>query len=417
MRKLSVTVVSALEPWSMMTDAGAPSLVETLKGYLQAGWKVDYMTCRKRRAQGGCHEVESDLDFEDLRVQRFELPPPQAALGGRVQAKVQRLRDFPRAAADALCEYLESKSPDLIYAYEEGAVAAVARLAAKRRLPSPVVNRFQGTILGDRYANLAHCLRKYESWRALRCRADLYIMTDDGTFGDRALRHWNQTVTSENLLFIRNGINKDAFHAKQSREEALQDLGLASDRLYLLTVSRLAGWKRVDRAIRLMSIISHRLPNTRLLICGDGEARAELEKLAKALRVVDCVQFLGSQPQHVVTKLLSATDVFLSLYDISNCGNPLFEALLSGCCIVTLNNGGTGTVIVDGRNGRLVSPEHERELPELVLELLGNARQRALLRHGAREWASRELLSWEDRMATELQWIESRLHLQRVRSA
>jgi glycosyltransferase involved in cell wall biosynthesis len=397
-----------------MRDAGAPSLVETLKGYLTAGWHVDYLTCRKRKVQGGSHEMEIDPGLGDLRVLRFELPPSQMALGGRVQAKVQRLRDFPKAA-DALRGYLESESPALIYAYEEGAIAAVARLATRSCLPAPVVNRFQGTILGYRYASLAHCVRKYESWRALRCRADLYVMTDDGTFGDRALRHWNRYVTADNLLFIRNGINKGAFGGKRSRDEALRELGLGSDRLYLLTVSRLAGWKRVDRAIRLIAAIRDRIPAARLLICGDGEVRGELEKLTKSLRVTECVHFLGSQPRQVVAELLSAADVFLSLYDISNCGNPLFEALLSGCCIVTLDNGGTGGVMVDGYNGRLVPMEKEYDLPEIVSGLLTDASQRVLLRHGAQEWASRELSSWEDRMATEVQWIESRLRLRCAR--
>lgn len=404
-----IVLLSALEPWSMAGEVGAPSLFETLKGYARAGWQVDYLTSRKHSVQGGSHERDIDFDLPGVTVRRFEMPALAGALGGRVQAKLDRLHRFPKQAAAALARYLAVTTPDVIYAYEEGAIAAVARLARHGRLPAPVVHRFQGTILGERHVSLLHCLRKYESWRALRCRGDFYVMTDDGTLGDRALRFWNRHVTAEDLLFLRNGIDRDLFGAAPPREETLRQLGLPADRLYLLAVSRLAGWKRVDRAIRIVAALAGQFPALQLLICGDGEVRGQLEALAGELGVARRVQFLGSQPRPVISRLMSATDVFLSLYDISNCGNPLFEALLSGCCVVTLDNGGTGTVIRDGYNGRLVPLEREAELPGIVARLLASPDERAALSSGARNWAAREMRTWDERMRIEIHWLEERL--------
>ena len=87
-----------------------------------------------------------------------------------------------------------------------------------------------------------------------------------------------------------------------------------------------------------------------MLVLGDGEQRGSLEALSRELHVDDRVIFFGHVAQNKVQSILSQTDVFLSLYDLSNIGNPLFEAMNAGVPVLTVDVGATGTVIRDGEN-------------------------------------------------------------------
>ena len=100
-----------------------------------------------------------------------------------------------------------------------------------------------------------------------------------------------------------------------------------------------------------------------------------------------------------------------SLYDISNCGNPLFEALLSGIPVITLNNGSTSAVVTDRINGLLVEPNDQFGLFSATLELYENESLRRKISEGGLAWARQNMLSWDDRMEVELSWIYSQVQL------
>jgi len=393
----------------MGSGVGAPSLFEMMRGYTQAGWHIHYVTASKRALGGGSHEQDIGVTLEGVTVHRFDLPTPFLWLGARFQGKLDRLYLFPKYAALAVQELLDTISPTLIYAYEEGAVLAIDRVRSSRRFDCPVVHRFQGTILGSQFNHWPTRLRKFESWRALGKQANMYIMTDDGTMGDRALYNINCYVNCDNLFFKRNGIDLDIASVSVDREATLAQFGVAPDEFTLLMVSRLAGWKRVDRGIDLIAALKNKCPNLRLLIVGDGECREQLERRSRELGLDEEVQFVGSQSRQTVAKLMNLCDIFLSLYDVSNCGNPLFEALLCGRAIVTLNNGTTSEVIQHRSNGILIEPNDNQALENAVCELVDVPEFGTQLSRGALTWAAENLYSWEARLQAEIHWVDSKI--------
>ena len=99
------------------------------------------------------------------------------------------------------------------------------------------------------------------------------VMTDDGTLGDQALTYWNSHVTEDNLLFIRNGIDSTGKGEKVDHTSTLERFSETGDAPILLMVSRLAGWKRIDRGIDLVSDLRGRYSSTKLIVVGDGEQK------------------------------------------------------------------------------------------------------------------------------------------------
>ena len=139
-----------------------------------------------------------------------------------------------------------------------------------------------------------------------------------------------------------------------------------------------------------------------MLVLGDGEQRGSLEALSRELHVDDRVIFFGHVAQNKVQSILAQTDVFLSLYDLSNIGNPLFEAMNAGVPVLTVDVGATGTVIRDGENGLLLSTW---DLPEAVKRLgtlLDDGRLRKTIAANAAAYIEKNLLSWQARIAAEL---------------
>ncbi len=291
---------------------------------------------------------------------------------------------------------------DLFYGYEFSG-APVASLLGKlfRR---PVVNRFQGTylhpVLGRPRWWLS--LLNLENVVAMKAPAGLVVMGDDGTHGEEILRRIG--VPDSRVLSLTNGVEFGFYNPRLKPRDLKIEAGLAPDDFVLVTVSKLALWKRVDRAINALPDLVERVPNVRLVVVGDGRLRAALEQLAIKLGVRERVWFIGAVQHPEVKRFMHMADVFISLFDLSNRGNSLLEAMVCGQCIVTLDDGSVNDLIVDGETGVLISPgKVEEELPETLISLHGDARLRHRLGKAAQKKACERLMPVEERMRIEVE--------------
>jgi glycosyltransferase involved in cell wall biosynthesis len=250
-------------------------------------------------------------------------------------------------------------------------------------------------------------LRRYEEALALRFAADLYIMTDDGTRGDEVLARLNPAAMPR-LRFWRNGLDLERLQPADANDRAAEQraLGIADGAFVLVTASRLAAWKRVDRAIAALPEIVRSLPNALLLVVGDGEERSSLERLSRDLGMADHVRFAGAVPQEDVVRYMRAAEVFLALADLSNVGNPLLEAMCCALPPVAVDAGDTASLVRDGETGQLLPGGDAATVARAVIELARDASLRARLAEGARRYASEHFWTWEDRLRAELEEVE-----------
>ena len=418
---MNILMVSALDVWSLADGRGAPSLYRTLKAYGARGHHVHYLA----PDVGANHFGPPSVDAADVStpqipnvtftrfpvpsVSRWRLPWPQLAL--KVDQKMRFATAFPVVAARRAEEVLRSESIDLLYAYEVHGCLAARIL--QRHCKLPTVCRFQGTVMHPTLDNPLARARRYEEVLALRTPADLYIMTNDGTRGDEVLARLNPRSQGR-VRFWRNGLDMDRLKPATPRQTvaAREALGIAGDRFVLMTACVLLPWKRVDRAIRALSLVRQQLPEAQLLVLGDGEERGHLEDLARELGVVDAVRFEGAVPQADVLRYLWAADVFLSLNDLSNVGNPLLEAMACGKPIITIDNGATGDLIRDDDTGLLLPSGEPQRVADAVLRLAKDRTLRHRVARGARAYATANFWTWEQRLAAELEEVERLVAIQ-----
>jgi glycosyltransferase involved in cell wall biosynthesis len=126
---------------------------------------------------------------------------------------------------------------------------------------------------------------------------------------------------------------------------------------YFLFVGRLRIRKGVEVLLEAMSALRDRLPQARLLIAGDGEHRASLERRAAELELGAAVRFLGRCDASRVRGLLRRARALVvpSIYE----GMPLvvLEAMEAGVPVIASAVSGIPEVVEDGGTGWLVPPE------------------------------------------------------------
>jgi glycosyltransferase involved in cell wall biosynthesis len=109
-------------------------------------------------------------------------------------------------------------------------------------------------------------------------------------------------------------------------------------------------------------------PRARLLLCGDGHLRAQLQTQAASLG--DRVSFLGIRDD--VPALLASADLFVfpSLWEGQ--GNALLEAMAVGTPIVATAIPSTVETLTDGAQASLVPPGDAAALAAAMLRVLGD---------------------------------------------
>ena len=133
----------------------------------------------------------------------------------------------------------------------------------------------------------------------------------------------------------------------------------------IVYVGRLIHAKGVQDLLVAFELVKDRIPDASLVIVGDGDYRAELERQAGSR-----VEFLGTYTQERVANLLTVADVFVHPSYSEGQPSAVAEASAIGLPVIATNVGGTRELIEDGITGYLVNPRDARTLASRILTLL-----------------------------------------------
>jgi len=146
------------------------------------------------------------------------------------------------------------------------------------------------------------------------------------------------------------------------REDAAEGEG------FFLFVGRL----RIRKGVEVLLEAMRGVPGARLLIAGDGEHRASLERRATALELGPAVRFLGRCDAARVRGLLRGARALVvpSIYE----GMPLvvLEAMEAGVPVIASAVSGIPEVVEGGVTGWLVPPEAPEALAEALAAALAD---------------------------------------------
>jgi colanic acid biosynthesis glycosyl transferase WcaI len=160
---------------------------------------------------------------------------------------------------------------------------------------------------------------------------------------------------------------------------ARKDFGLPADKVIVLY----AGDMQAEQGLEILVEAAWGLRKNsaiHFVLCGQGSARAHLERAAREMRNV---QFLPPQPPEKLNQLLNAADIHVlpQRADAANLVMPsnLLEMLASGKVVLTTANPNSEVGKVVGQVGVLVPPGDQPALWEAILELGISSQERTRL--------------------------------------
>jgi len=176
----------------------------------------------------------------------------------------------------------------------------------------------------------------------------------------------------ERVWLWRRGVDAARFDPGH-RSAALRRAVAAEGQVIVGYVGRLAVEKRVD----LLAPVS-RIPGVRVVVVGDGPARAGLE------RAMPDAVFLGERQGAQLARIFASLDLFVHTGPFETFGQTIQEALASGVPVVAPAQGGPLDLVDDGRTGLLVPPGDASALVTAVASLVADADRRRTMGVAAR---------------------------------
>ncbi|WP_058486427.1 glycosyltransferase family 4 protein [Defluviitalea phaphyphila] len=176
----------------------------------------------------------------------------------------------------------------------------------------------------------------------------------------------------KDIKVIPTGINIEPFKKekfnKKEIEQLKNKLGIKETDHVILFIGRVAKEKSIDVIIKSMPKILAKIPNTKLLIVGDGPIKKDLENLCENLNITKSVIFAGEQPWKEIGKFYQIGDVFVSASITETQGLTFAEAMAAKIPVVAKQDKSIEGIINDGIDGRIFT--EDEELPSILIELL-----------------------------------------------
>ena len=189
----------------------------------------------------------------------------------------------------------------------------------------------------------------------------------------RDLAHWlRQTVRVEpaRIHQIYNGVDCDRFRPRTGARPAGLPAGFADEQsLVIGAVGRMAAVKDFPTLVETFLRIAPACPTARLVIVGEGEARAACQRRLADQGLARRAWLPGERQD--IAELLRTFDVFVLPSLNEGISNTLLEAQATALPVIATAVGGNVELVTPGENGALVPVGDIEALAQALLLYLG----------------------------------------------
>ena len=221
---------------------------------------------------------------------------------------------------------------DIVHTQTEFALGMIGKYVA-HQLKIPAIHTYH-TMYEDylHYVLNGHLLRPYH----VKQFTNVYLKNMDGVIApservEKLLKRYKVTIP---MKVIPTGVDIESLN-QPITNDVRHDLGIEPDAQVLLTLSRIAGEKKINRILNVLPEIVDEFPKACLVIAGDGPDLEVLQEQVERLTLEDNVIFAGDVPHEDVGSFYKMADLFVSASDTETQGLTYIEALASGTrCVV-----------------------------------------------------------------------------------
>ena len=271
-------------------------------------------------------------------------------------AVVPALGVLSNARAPRLEQWLRTVRPDVVHVHS-GTWLKTARAARRAGVP--------------RVIHTAHGLLDREPWhgmllKRLAARSTDHVVAVSSALQQEIARQISRPA--ESVKLIPNGIDTSRFQPGARVGTLRERLGIAGDAKIVGNVARLQDVKNHALLLEAFAPLARRVPDSQLVVVGEGPLREELLGSAMKLGIAGRVHFIGAEDD--TAPLYREFDVYVLPSKAEGTSMSLLEAMASGIPVVASAVGGTPDLLAHGARGRLVPPGDAAALEQGIFEAL-----------------------------------------------
>ncbi len=287
-------------------------------------------------------------------------------------------------AKGTLLRLWRKQRPDIVHIATEGPLGWTA-LSAARKLDIPVSTDFHTNFHSyTRHYGIGLLHKPMAAYlRHLHNKADCTMVPT------ATLQQELEAYGYKNVLVVSRGVDTKLFHPAKRSAELRNAWGASGDTPVAMLVSRLAPEKNLPVVIQAFEQMRAVEPRCKLVIVGDGPARAELEKQQH-----QNVIFAGMRNGDDLATHYASGDIFIYPSTTETYGNVTVEAMSSGLATIAYDYAAAHKHIRHDVNGLLVPYDDTAAFLAQARALVSDAERVQRLRTEAR--LTVESPTWED---------------------
>jgi glycosyltransferase involved in cell wall biosynthesis len=255
-----------------------------------------------------------------------------------------------------LSRIIRQWKPEIVHAHDPHAVA-MAALALSFRASAPP----RPALVASRRVDFHLQTHSFSRWKYRQ--VDLFIAASDAI--RRVLEH--DGIPASRILVVHDGIDV----AKIQRLPTIDihtELWLPRGVPVIVNVAALVPHKGQKFLVDAMPHVLREMPEAHLIIFGEGELQAALERQIKDLRIEKNVILAGFRQD--VLQLAKTADLFAMSSVTEGLGSTVLDAMAMKLAIVGTDAGGIPEAVVHGETGLLVPTGDARALAGAIVRLL-----------------------------------------------
>lgn len=191
-------------------------------------------------------------------------------------------------------------------------------------------------------------------------------------------------VSGSKISLVHNAVDHDLYRPPSTPRTPGLTVG------YL---GRIKAYKSVDHLLRAFAVVRASIPDVRLVVVGDGDAKPGLERLAAELGIGASVEFTGFVPPEEKVRRLQQMDMVVNTSAKEGWGLTVVEANACGVPVIASNVPGLRDSVVDGTTGWLYPYGDIERLAATMERVLRDVRERQRVAAEAVQWAGK--FTWE----------------------
>jgi glycosyltransferase involved in cell wall biosynthesis len=280
------------------------------------------------------------------------------------------MNEIDLATAWKLSRIIRQWAPAVVHAHDPHAVS-MAALALSFGAPTP-----RPKTIASRRVDFHLQSHSFSQWK--HRQVDAFIAASEAIKGVLV----QDGIPAGRIEVVHDGIDVDKI-ANRPAIDLHAEYWLPHGVPVIANVGALVGHKGQKYLIDAMPLVLREVPEAHLVIFGEGELRAALEKQVKQLSLAKRVLLPGFRED--VLSLMKSADLFVMSSVTEGLGSAVLDAMAMGQAVVGTRAGGIPEAIIAGETGLLVEPADPKALAGAIVTLLKDARLRKQYGDAGRE--------------------------------